>query len=272
MTTVDLQKYFTVFQLSLQDEFTYRANFILWRVRNFLRFLMIFFLWAGLFSVNQNAFNFSHGQINSYIFLVLIIDSLVLNSTVNDDDIASDISSGDLSNYLVKPAGYLKRRFARELASKSLNIFFAFFEIAIVWLILRPEISLTLNLISIFGFILSAICAVTIYFLLSTLARLFAFWMPENVWGLVFLLQVVIQVLAGEVAPLSIFPDWIVNLIKLTPFPYLIYFPISILTGKIVGLEVPVILFQSLIWVLILYFAVKYLWAKGIIVYQASGR
>src|SRR3989344_4004598 len=102
-----MRKYLAIFSLSFQNEFTYRINFILWRLRNVLRLIMTYFLWHSVFSTRSEAFGYTSDQMTVYIFLSLFFASLVLSSPSNDN-MGGEISSGDLSNFIVKPLSYLK--------------------------------------------------------------------------------------------------------------------------------------------------------------------
>lgn len=232
---------------------------------------MTYFLWTGIFISNQSVFGYTQSQMLTYVFMVLFMGTLVL-SAPSSDNIGSEIGNGDLSNYLVKPIGYLKYWFVRDTASKILNLLFAVGELFLVWFFLRPSLIFPENLFSFFGFILSALLAVGIYYLLSSLTRFVAFWTPENTWGLSFLLIVLIEILAGGIFPLNILPGWVFTFLQFTPFPYLAYFPIAIFTGKIVGLGLLQVLLQSSIWLGVVFLLTKHLWGKGLIEYQAYGR
>lgn len=266
-----MRKYLTVFAVSWQNEFVYRLNFVLWRLRNILRLLMAFFLWKGIFVSNQVVFGYNQSQILTYIFLVLAVQAIVL-SAPSAENIGSEIGNGDLSNYLVKPLGYLKFWFTRDVASKLLNLLFATFEVALLWFIFKPDLSFPFSLVSIFGFLVSAAFAMVIYYFLSVCARFVAFWTPENTWGLAFVVLVFTEILGGSIFPLNILPNPAYQALQLTPFPYLVYFPVAILSGKIVGLELIRVLIQGLIWSVTMYWLTKFLWRKGLIVYQATGR
>ena len=266
-----MNKYLTVFLVSWQNEFVYRLNFLLWRLRNLLRFSMTYFLWLGIFSTNSNVYGYNQSSMLTYVFMVLFMGTLVL-SAPSSDNIGGEIGNGDLSNYLVKPIGYLKYWFVRDLASKSLNLFFALFELFLIWFFLRPALFFPSDVFIIIGFLISAILAVGIYYLLSSLTRFMAFWSPENIWGLAFLLIVLIEILSGGIFPLNILPKWVFVLLQFTPFPYLVYFPITIISGKLVGLDLLRILAQSSIWLMIIYFLTKFVWKKGLVVYQSYGK
>jgi len=266
-----MSKYQTVFAISWQDEFTYRLNFILWRVRNVLRFLMTYFLWRGIFVSKSNVFGYSQGQLLTYIFLVLIVVSIVLSSP-SGDRIGSEIGRGDLSNYLVKPLSYLKYWFTRDLASKLLNLVFSLTEITLLAILLKPQLNFPYSLENILGSLILVAIAVGIYFFLSVGLRFVAFWTPENTWGLAFLSFTFIETLSGAIFPLDILPQPVTTLLQFTPFPYLIYYPIAIFVGKISGLEMIRIIIQALIWLFLSYKLSQLIWHKGLRVYSSEGR
>ena len=64
---------------------------------------------------------------------------------------------------------------------------------------------------------------------------MFAFWTErataiEQFWFLFYLF------LSGMIAPLNVFPEGVKTVVMWTPFPYLIYFPASLLVGLPVNL------------------------------------
>jgi ABC-2 type transport system permease protein len=264
-------KYLTIFAGSWQNEFIYRLNFVLWRARNVLRLLMTYFLWLGVFSVNAQAFGYNQPQMLAYVFMVLVVQSLVL-SAPSADNIGGEIANGNLSNYLVKPISYMKYWFTRDLASKFLNIIFAIVEITILWILLKPQIVIFQNYISIIGWLIACALAIVIYFLISTASRFIAFWAPENTWGVAFLIIIFIEVVAGGIFPLDVLPKSMQVILQFTPFPYLIYYPIAIFVGKITGLEMVRILLQSAIWLIVLLIITSKVWKAGLRVYGAEGR
>lgn len=266
-----MSKYLAIFSLSWQDEFVYRVNFILWRFRNVLGFFLAYFLWSGVFSINNQVFGYTKTEMISYIFLILITSSVVM-SAPSADNIGGEIGNGNLSNYLLKPMGYLRYWFARDLASKCLNLTFSFFEIAVLYLLFRPDLQIGVIQLQPIGFLLAIIPAVLIYFFLSTASRTIAFWTPENTWGLAFLLMVLMDITSGRIFPLDVLPGILQQTLQFTPFPYLIYYPIAILLGKITGLELTRVLIQSLIWVGAMCFITRWLWQKGLKVYGCEGR
>jgi ABC-2 type transport system permease protein len=266
-----MKKYITVFQIDWQNQFIYRLNFVLWRVRNILRLLMTYFLWSGIFVGNQVLFGYSKPQMLTYVFMVLAVQSIVL-SAPSADNIGGEIGSGDLSNYLVKPISYLRYWFVRDLSSKLLNLLFAIGEITLLYFIIHPYIQFPSSIFSVVTFLISCIFATIIYYFVNVSSRLVSFWAPEYTWGLSFLVLVLMETLAGNLFPLDILPHPVYLLLQLTPFPYLIYYPIAIFVGKITGTSAIQILLQSLVYCFVMYVFTKIIWKKGLKIYGSEGR
>ena len=258
-----MRKYLTVFAIDWQNEFIYRLNFVLWRLRNVLRVLMTYFLWTSIFSSNSSVFGYTREQMIAYLLLALFVNSVVASSPSNDQ-VGGEVSNGTLNNFLVKPIGYLRYWFTRDLSSKLLNVVFATGEIALLFLFFRPSLSVAPGIMS----ILLLLSAVFIYFLLGKLAISVVFWAPEQTWGLMFIVLVLMEMLTGLIFPLDLLPHWAFSALQFTPFPYLIYFPLASIIGKPVAVR---ILLQSLIWVGVLYYLLKKVWSRGLKVYSAYG-
>lgn len=266
-----MRKYLRIFSTSWQDELTYRLNFVLWRIRNILRLLLTYFLWSGVFLVNSKIAGYSSGQMLTYVFLVLVVQSLVL-SAPSGESMGGEIGSGDLSNYLVKPQNYLRYWFTRDISSKCLNLAFAAGEITFLWFWLRPPVSLPVSIPAAIGFLVLVACGIFIYFFFEASARFIAFWTPEYTWGLAFLAMVFIESLSGMIFPLDLLPGSVKTFLDFTPFPYLIYYPISVYVGRISGLGIILLILKAVIWAFLLSRLARLIWSRGLRVYGAEGR
>src|SRR3990172_12211682 len=134
-----MKKYLAIFRISFAQEFAYRLNFIMWRVRNVMQIILIFFLWSSVFSdPSRVVFGYDKARILTYVFGILIIKAIVLSARTVD--VAGEISSGDLTNFLLKPVNYFKYWFTRDLSSKALNLSFAVVEFFLLYLVLKPSL------------------------------------------------------------------------------------------------------------------------------------
>lgn len=194
-----MRKYFQIFKLSLISEFSYRFNFILWRVRNVLQILVVFFFWNNVFGgQNEDLFGYNKEKILTYVFGVLVLRAIVLSARAVD--VAGEISSGNLTNFLIKPLSYFKYWFTRDIASKTLNLGFSLLEIVLLYFLIKPPIYIQSDPLTILGFLISLFLAVVLFFVILFLVNCVSFWMPENAWAAQFLfIGIILEFLAGGI-------------------------------------------------------------------------
>ena len=267
-----MNKYLSVFRISFVQEFAYKVNFIMWRVRNIFQIFLVFFLWDAVFQdPGREVFGYDREKILTYVFGLLLVKAFVLSARARE--VASDISSGKLSVYLLKPISYFKYWLTRDFSSKALNFIFASIEVVILFLILKPPFFIQTNLFSLMGFLISIAVAIMVYFTLLFIVSFVTFWMPEAGWGSHFLVTIVaVEFLSGALFPLDILPQAIQNILTYTPFPYLIFFPLQVYLGKITGVAIVKGVVISFFWLLLLMGITKSLWKKGLKVYQGHGQ
>jgi ABC-2 type transport system permease protein len=267
-----MKKYWSIFRISFQQEFAYRLNFILWRVRNVFQILLTYFLWSMVFANPETQiFGYDRAKILTYVFGIMIVRALVFSARAMD--VSRDVAQGDLSNYLLKPLSYFKYWFTRDISSKVLNLMFAAVEFLALFLILKPPFFFQGSFVALFVFSISIILAILIYFFLLFLISSIPFWAPEIGWGSHFLVTVVIiEALSGALFPINILPNALQSLIMATPFPYLIYFPVQVYLGNINGVVLIGGLMVALAWAGVLGLGMNFVWQKGLKVYQAIGR
>ena len=269
---MSIKKYISIFKISFAQEFAYRLNFIMWRVRNVMQILLLFFLWTTVFSdPTRVVFGYNRAKILTYVFGILVVKAVVLSARTVD--VAGEISRGDLTNLLLKPINYFKYWLTRDLSSKTLNFTFAAFEMLILFFILKPPIFLQTETILLLGFIASLFLAMLLFFEILMITNFIPFWAPEMGWASQFLVIVIVtEFLSGALFPLDILPLSIQKFLYFTPFPYLIFFPIQVYLGKITGTVLLGGLLIGLFWVFVLWIAMGWIWRRGLLIYRAEGR
>ena len=107
------------------------------------------------------------------------------------------------------------------------------------------------------------------FFMSYTMAML-AFWVLE-VSTFIFILFAFEYLASGHLFPLDILPRGLEQALYFTPFPYQLYFPVSIYMGKAAGMEmIRGLLIQGL-WVIAAYGLARFAWRRGIKHYSAVG-
>jgi ABC-2 type transport system permease protein len=265
-------KYWSIFKISFQQEFAYRLSFILWRVRNVMHILVFFFLWDAIFSgQTTQIFGYDKAGIFTYAFALIIVRALVMAS--RSSDVAGQIANGELTNLLLKPVRFFSYWITRDISSKLLNILFGVVEATVLIVFLKPNLFFQTNPTYILAFVLSLLIAMFLFFNLMMLTSMVPFWAPEMAWGAQFLVVVVVvEFLSGAFFPLDVFPQTVYQILRFTPFPYLVFVPIKIYLGSF---DLPIVtqsLLIGIFWCIALWKFTKYVWKKGLLVYEGVGR
>ena len=119
-------------------------------------------------------------------------------------------------------------------------------------------------------FLLSTILTALLQFFTSYAMAMLAFWVLE-VSTFIFILYAFEYLASGHLFPLDILPAGLARVLAFTPFPYQMYFPVSIYMGKTTGPDVARGLAVQFAWVIAAYFAARLAWARGLKKYSAVG-
>lgn len=264
-----MNKYYFIAKNTWDEILSYRVNFLLWRIRTVVAVLISYFLWSSVIPANGSLFGYSREMMISYILIGPILYSIIFATRTHE--ISENINSGDLSLWLLKPFGYFKFWFARDLGDKAMNLAFCIVEFSILLVILRPEIFLQTSPFYL-GLLLAAICmAVILQFFISCLISMIGFWSPE-VWAPRFIFYVLLSFFTGAVFPLDILPGPVYQFLMLLPFAYMQYFPLKIYLGQLSFGEIIQGFGMLIIWIFVFYGALRLSWSKGLKNYTASGR
>jgi ABC-2 type transport system permease protein len=87
----------------------------------------------------------------------------------------------------------------------------------------------------------------------------------------IFILFAFEYLASGHLFPLDILPSWLERVMYCTPFPYQLYFPISVYMGKTTGAELARGLIIQFAWVCAFYALARFAWNRGIKKYEAVG-
>ncbi len=264
-----LQGYFLVAKHTWDEYLVYRLNFAMWRLRNILQLLTTYFLWFIVMPSNGSLLGYTKSSMLTYVLLSEFFSSIVLSSLVGE--VANEITSGDLSNYLIKPINYFIYWFFRDLGDKAMNISFATGELIILLIILHPPFFVQTNPGLLVLTIFSLICAVVSYFFINFLLGTIGFWSAE-VWAPKFIFFTLLTFFSGGIFPLDILPKPLYTLLQFLPFTYLLYFPLKIYLGQLSLQTILYGLFISTAWVGLLYVFTMRIWNKGMRIYSAQGR
>ncbi len=252
------------------EYFAYRLNFFLWRFRGIVTFLTLIFFWRAVYGARQEVFGYQQGQMLTYVVGMSILQGIILSTRTGD--LAAMIKNGDLVNkYLLRPWNVVLVWFFRDLSDKFLNLIFIILEVTLLIKFLNLPFYFPNQPNFFFIFVLACLAALILNFLISYLLSCLAFWV-DNVWAPKWLFGVIfLEFLAGRFFPLDILPQPLYQLVRLTPFPYLIYFPLQIYLEKVSLQQSLRGLVVLIFWLFFFVKITQLVWKKGLKDYGAFG-
>ena len=264
-----MPKYFQVIKITFQEYFVYRLNFFLWRFRSFVFFLTLLFFWLAIYGGRTEFLGYQKSQMLGYVVGIAFLRSVVLGS--RSADLAGQIRSGALTKLIVRPISIFSYSFSIDIADKFLNFFFTVLEIGLVLSILGLPFYTPRDL----GFVLLSLTmiglAIFLSFFLSMVLSITAFW-TEEIWATRFLFWVIIlEFFAGALFPIDVLPGWLQRIIYLTPFPYLIFFPIKIWLEQLSFQAAAQAILICGFGLIVSFWSARFLWQKGVKNYGAYG-
>jgi ABC-2 type transport system permease protein len=266
-----MSKYRHVLGIGLQNNLTYRFNFLARTLFGFIPLVAIMSVWQTIYAGKAGALvgSYTLPQMISYYLLATIVDAL---TAVNEDDwqIAADIKDGNISQFLLKPIDYLGYRLCLFVSGRLTYLAVAAIPLALFALWLRNYFILPASWANFGWFLLSVVLTGLLQFLMSYTMALLAFWVLE-VSTFIFILFAFEYIASGHLFPLDILPAGVQAALQLTPFPYQLYFPVSVYMGKATGAELARGLCIQAAWVALAYAMARFTWARGIRKYSAVG-
>ncbi|MFO0051766.1 MAG: ABC transporter permease [Dolichospermum sp.] len=240
----------------------YRSELILWVLAGSLPMIMMG-IWVQ--AAESGKFGFQPVDFARYFFAVFLTKQISVVWVIYDFE--KEILEGKLSLKLLQPLDPIWHHLGSHLGERVARMPFVLL-LSTFFFVLYPQAFWFPNITNLCLFILTAIMAFALRFIIQYTFAMFAFWTEkaaalENLWLLFFLF------LSGLIAPLDVFPENIRNIVMLTPFPYMINFPASILVGLPVNLTRG---FLSIIgWFFVFLGANRFLWRKGLKRYSGMG-
>lgn len=253
-------KYLSLTLTAIQRAITYRGTTLLNLFSNFIWAILVYSLWKAVFSSKGSLKGFSWDEMRTYIILAFAINALFSFQSLMR--IMNTIRTGEVASELLRPHDYLGSQLAQATGaacvegalSGGIAILLSFWFLGIV----PPASPLS------FGLFLLSICfGFLTKFLLGYLVAMLCFY-TLNAVGLIWTQTAIINLFSGSLIPLSFFPDWLMQIVLITPFQSIVYAPIAIYLGKISGIGVWQTLSLQAVWVILLWLLAKVLWRVSI--------
>ena len=267
-----MRKYWHVINIGIQNTLVYRVNFLFRAAFGLIPLTATLFLWRTVYAGREaggEVAGYTLARMTSYYLLVTIVDAL---TAVNEDDwqIAADIKDGNISQFLLKPIDYLSYRLCLFGTGRLIYTVVAVVPVTLFILLQRQYFVLPPDWGTFGWFLVSTFMTALLQFFISYTMALLAFWVLE-VSTFIFILFAFEYSAGGHLFPLDILPPVLAHGLNYTPFPYQMFFPVSIYLGQTTGPAMWTGLGIHAFWVAATFSLARFVWSRGIRKYSAVG-
>src|SRR5690349_5530911 len=213
-----MKKYWHVIGIGVQNNLTYRFNFLARTVFGFVPLIAILYVWRTIYSgkgPQALVSSYTLSEMISYYLLTTLVDAL---TAVNEDDwqIATDIKDGNISQFLLKPLDYLYYRLCLFISGRLTYLVIAAIPLALFTLWLRRYFVWPPGWTTFGAFLFSTALTALLQFFMSYAMAMLAFWVLE-VSTFIFILFAFEYIASGHLFPLDILPAGLQHLLAFTP-------------------------------------------------------
>lgn len=262
-----LGSYRVSFFLALNTQLTYRVNFIIGRLREFVVYGAILLLYKAL---PYGSGAYSQSELISYALMSSLLGSAAFVYGMHT--IADEINFGDLTNYLLRPINYFGYWISRLIAERSLLLVGGGLQtLLLLWLFSSSSFLFQTNLWHLFQTLVLYVGSIALIQALDFIGGMLSFWTNKG-HGPRWMIMIFVQFLSGSYLPLDTLPESVRAVLVWTPFPSLLFAPLQAYLGRLSAeMWVKSVLVQW-VWIIIAVVAVRMIWQKGLKKYGAYGR
>jgi ABC-2 type transport system permease protein len=251
----------SVFSMELRKILAYRSDFwITFLGQTFIQLLIARALWKSVFEARgaSSMEGFTLDMMTLYYLIVPIGTRMLTGENIGF--LSREIYEGTFTRYLIYPLSVFQYKSITYLT----NSLFYGVQLMILYMLyhvfyLGGSLGNLPDLILGVGLFLVASMA---YLMMAMLIELLALW-ADNIWSLMVMLRFFTTFFGGGFIPLDFFPSWAANILRWTPFPYLVSLPVRTTMGMSSLDDIANGFFILLSWCLIFMMGVKFIWSKG---------
>ena len=262
-----LRLYAQQFKTTFASMVQYRASLFIWMISSVLEPLVYLIVWSAVSNGGGGSVGgYTAGGFAAYYIAFMLVNQATYTWIMYEYEYR--VRQGSLSFALLKPVHPIHSDISDNLSSKLITLPVLVVVAGGLTLIFHPTAALTGW--AALTFIPALILAFLVRFLLEWTLALAAFWITRvsAINQVYFLLMLF---LAGQIAPLSLFPRWIQIVADILPFRWMLGFPVELVLGRLTPIQALEGLAAQAVWVAISVVLVRLVWRAGVRVYSAVG-
>jgi ABC-2 type transport system permease protein len=236
----------------------YRVDHFLGILSTCLQFFIFYEIYRALYGDAETIDGITMSMVTTNFIISM---GLGMVFRPNDFFLPGKIWDGSISTELLRPISFKGRMIAENVGDSAFNLIFKFIPVFLI-AFFTTGIHSPAGIFNVALFIISAVLGYGVLWSISFAVQMTAFWLI-NIWSIVTIKNVFINVLSGSMIPLWFMPEWIGGVLKYTPFSSIYFTPVQIYLGQLGTAEIVYKCFIQIVWIVMIYLIGDFLWNKG---------
>ena len=256
--TMRLSPYFAYAKKCFLGRSAYRFDHLM----NILSTCIQIFIFWGIYRALYGSSTEIDGITMSMVTTNFVL-SMGLGAVFCTDDyfLPDKIWDGSIATELLRPMSFKGRMVAENAGNALFNLIFQFVP-ALLIAVFSIGISAPASADRFVCFLFSALLGYGVLWAISFAVQMTAFWLV-NIWSLITIKNVFVNVLSGSMIPLWFMPEWMAGVLNFTPFSSIYFTPVQIYLGQLTYREIGIKCVIQIVWILVIYAIGDFLWRKG---------
>lgn len=254
------------FKNTIAIQLQYRATLVIWLIGTVLEPVVYLVVWGTVARSGGAVDGFTAGDFAAYFILLMLVNHITFTWVAFEFEFR--IREGVFSPKLLRPVHPIHADIAENITYKLLTGVLLLPVAGGLAVVFHP--TLHTSLLSVVVAVPALVLALLMRFLVEWTLALAAFWITR-VSALNQTYYVALLFLSGQIAPLALLPAPIRLVASLSPFRWMVSFPLELLQGRLGAGEVLGGFAAQAVWIALAYRAMTAVWRAGLRRYSAVG-
>ncbi|HTX93155.1 MAG TPA: ABC-2 family transporter protein [Anaerolineales bacterium] len=262
-----LKLYAQQFKTTFASMVQYRASLLIWMISQVLEPLVYLIVWSTVSNGSGGSVGgYTARGFAAYYLALMLVNQVTYTWIMWEYEYR--VRQGLLSAALLKPVHPIHSDISDNLSSKLITLPILLVIVGILSLIFHPAAATAWW--AVLAFLPALALAFLVRFLIEWTLALAAFWTTRvNAINQVYFILMLF--LAGQIAPLTLFPRWLQIVADILPFRWMLGFPVELLLGRLTPVQALEGLGAQAAWLILSLVLIRSIWRAGVRVYSAVG-
>ena len=259
--------YRVLLRTKLLMQLQYRTAMALWMLYMVLNPLIYLVVWSTVARSNGGSLDgYTPGAFAAYFTVLLLVNHLTDNEVYYQ--FQERVREGLLSPMLLRPLHPIHADLATNLTNKFLMLVVILPAMVAMTFLFQPSAQITSW--TFLAFLPALLMATAIRFMVEWALGLVAFWTTQ-MDAVIQMYYIALFFLSGQLAPLTLFPTPVQWLAQLSPFKWMVAFPVQLLLGQLPANTILPDFAIQFTWLWLSLGLLLVLWKRGLRQYSAVG-